>query len=291
MQVYQLVRVMKVEGDVGVEIEVEGHGLPNDGIFGFKYWNVERDGSLRGESCEFVLKNPLSIEELPIALGELDGAYRARGSVVHDSVRAGVHVHVNVQELTFNQLFNFIACYYILEEVLVHWCGPSREGNLFCLRCRDAEGLFPFIKDAVKRQDLRVLHADAIRYSSLNLKALAQYGSVEFRAMRGTRDLGLILDWATVLHKLKLFSMEFKNPLELVEVCLGNVDGFVRKALGDKFYNTFHYKGAEAAVERGIRYANDLAHMSKWEMKRKRVIGGLQFDADEQFPNEPLEDF
>ena len=124
-----------VSGDIGVEIEVEGIGIPA----ARKYWSNEEDGSLKGESREFVLKEPSTLEGVKDALGYLDALYTANETTVHDSVRAGVHIHINCQKLTMTQLYNFMVVYLILENVLVKWCGNYRQGNLFCLKASDAE--------------------------------------------------------------------------------------------------------------------------------------------------------
>ena len=42
-------------GEVGIEIEMEGKNIHHGPIAG---WNMHEDGSLRGDSIEFVLKKP-----------------------------------------------------------------------------------------------------------------------------------------------------------------------------------------------------------------------------------------
>ena len=51
----ELIGCRDAAGEVGIEIELEGHGLPR---MDFEYWRAERDGSLRGEAVELVLKKP-----------------------------------------------------------------------------------------------------------------------------------------------------------------------------------------------------------------------------------------
>lgn len=283
----ELVRVPKQTGDVGIEIEVEGHHLPTNEL---GYWRREADGSLRGESAEYVLRKPLSLEAASKALGELDKAYKECKSSVDNSIRAGVHVHVNVQHMTVNQLINFVVTYLIVEDVLVKWCGKSREGNLFCLRCKDAEAWLQSLEVAISTDNLTLLHSDLIRYSSINLKSLCQYGSVEFRAMRGTRDLDKILIWAELLVSIRELACSYENPMKLMEDCLGNVEQFVGKVLG-KHFDEFYYEGYLTDVNKAIRYANDVAHYSTWQPIKKKFIGELTFPENVMFPDEPLEDF
>src|SRR3546814_17797876 len=92
------------------------------------HWNNERDGSLQGaETAEYVLKKPSSLKEVRTALDYIDLMYKAPNTQVDDTVRAGVHVHVNCQHLTMTQLYSFMTFYLILENVLVGWCGQDRK--------------------------------------------------------------------------------------------------------------------------------------------------------------------
>src|SRR3546814_21174594 len=92
--------------------------------------------------------------------------------------------------LTMTQLYSFMTVYLILENVLVGWCGHSRCGNLFCLRASDAEWLLTSIRAAAEGRTFKhSLHSDNLRYASMNVKALGDYGSLEFRTMHGNRDM------------------------------------------------------------------------------------------------------
>src|SRR3990172_9397067 len=108
----------RTAGDVGVEIEVEGRNLP----YTEKYWKREADGSLRGpENAEYVLRKPATLTQLKMALKSLAIDYRASEAKVDESVRAGVHVHVNVQHMNMVEVYNFITLYLILEELLTKY--------------------------------------------------------------------------------------------------------------------------------------------------------------------------
>ena len=282
-----------VKGDLGIEIEVEGRNLPTR----VPLWRTEVDGSLKGEeSIEYVLQTPSSLEGVRDALNNLNFAYKSFNSRVDDTVRAGVHVHVNCQKLTMTQLYNFMTLYLLLENVLVKWCGDYREGNLFCLRACDADYLLAVIQAATEDDRKRFrqhFQTDDIRYASMNLKALGDYGSLEFRAMRGTRDLDLIYTWAETLLGLREFSSKFNSPNEIIESF--SIDGpinFMRNALGKNF-DVFFDKDTEELLHQGMRSAQDIAYCTDWhkfEPKMKK-IGNLEFPEDVDAPDEPLEDF
>lgn len=224
----------KQDGKFGVEIEVEGKRLPI-GELNPNIWRVDRDGSLKAaEAFEYVTPIPTTLEGVKKALDHLEKAYKDKKSVVDESIRAGIHVHLNVQDYYPEQLWTFMTTYYILEDLLTNWCGPSREGNHFCLRSRDSEFSLFAIAEAIQGKNLKHLNTDNLRYAALNPCSLFKYGSLEFRAMRGTRDLDAVYTWVKLIDDLEHGAKQFKTPDEVIyAMSAGGSRGFVEQVLGD----------------------------------------------------------
>lgn len=184
---------------VGVEIEMEGVDLPPE----LKHWRKEHDGSLRGHGAEYVFRQPYSYDRALDALSEMQVALSKYETTVEDSGRAGVHVHVNVRDMTVDQVNTFISLYLLFEDTLMDFCGPDRVGNLFCLRAKDAEELLFALEASMREEDYRLVARDEYRYASINCKAIHQYGSLEFRGMRSTSEMGVLVDWIDILLALK----------------------------------------------------------------------------------------
>ena len=105
------------KGEVGLEIEMEGTNLHIDEDLGF--WRGEADGSLRGdESIEYVLRKPVPRNQVAKALDELYVALREQEATIDMTHRTSVHVHINVQQLEVNEVYNFI-CLYLLKKVRI----------------------------------------------------------------------------------------------------------------------------------------------------------------------------
>jgi len=205
----------------GVEIEVEGNNLPTR--LSSSVWRIERDGSLKSaEAYEYVTPHPLSLAGVRSSLDYLGAAYATSRTSVDESIRAGVHVHMNVQDWNIKQLFTFTTMYYVLEDILTRWCGPAREGNLFCLRSKDAEFVLFRVLEALNNKNLRLLKDDTIRYSSLNYCSLFKYGSIEFRGMRGTGDLDAIYNWVQIINDLRESSLKFDDPVSVISTMSGD---------------------------------------------------------------------
>lgn len=251
----------KTEGDFGVEIEVEGRGLA---VIDNARWTTTDDGSLRGnypdQRSEYVLKNPLPLKAAVAAVNELAGWHERSGSVHNFSFRTSCHVHVNVQEMEEEQVLNMLYTYYIIEKVLIRFCGESRVGNRFCLRAYDAEEILAMLADVFRNGIVRTNEygVDNIRYAALNLAALRKYGSVEFRSMRGTMDTKVLTLWLTALASLREYGKKCASPADVYEdfAALG-ADGFLNKVLGITA-NAFKYEGFIQDINVGASLTIDL---------------------------------
>jgi len=178
----------QVKGEVGIEIELEGKKVLQDNVP--PYWVFHVDGSLRGESAEYVLSKPIARDRVPEALDTLFKTLKAHGTRIRDdSPNTSVHVHLNVQEWTLKKVYNLITTWYIFEKMLVQWCGEEREGNLFCLRGADAEVLLQRLASAVRYSKFQyIVDADGLRYSALNPTSMGKFGSIEIRSLAGVYD-------------------------------------------------------------------------------------------------------
>lgn len=261
---YNLSKKVLTKGEIGIEIEEEGRRLPNE-VDG---WSVVHDGSLNEFGREYVLSSPVKIEDVDKVLGDLKGAHLACKSEIHDTIRAGVHIHVNCQDLTMTQLHNFIITYLILEDLLVSYCGPSREGNLFCLRLKDAKALSRHIIDHLRSKN-GFYHEEDVRYASINLTSLSKYGSLEFRAMRSTEDYSVISNWAHMLYNIKQFSRQFRDPKHIIEsFSEGEYDIFARNALGAELYDELGKTPQEVQqmLKGCMRRSQGIAYATDWEL-------------------------
>lgn len=267
LPICELSRVRRVieQKRFGVEIEVEGKRLPNE----VNGWIVTLDGSLRGEeSREYVLEGPNTLVGVVRALRCLNQAYENCKSDVDESIRAGVHVHVNVTNLNLRKLFNFITVYYIFEDLLCEYCGPERCGNHFCLRASDAYAPIYFLGASLKTRTLRHIGTDNIRYAALNLNSLFRHGSLEFRAMRSTRKLEDIELWVRILNDLYEATTNFKGtPRDIVEMFSGDGAENIARVFLPNYYKTvlINNFGYEQSMRNGVRLVQEFVFTYNWK--------------------------
>lgn len=204
-------------GDVGVEIEVEAEALLPE--VNSKGWKTKEEGSLRGVGREYVTTKPMSIGVLRERLDYIEDRIRRESVGLQEgSPRTSVHVHVNITDQELPHIWNQVVAFWLFENVLVRYCGEEREGNLFCLRLKDSEGIIADVfRDLKSKVPFVSFVPDNTRYAAQNLAALEQFGSIEYRSMRGTVSAELIYEWASELVNLRNNSRMFSNPIELMD--------------------------------------------------------------------------
>ena len=244
----------KTVGDVGVEIELEALSALPTGKYTPTGWRDESDDSLRGYSREYVMSKPVPLEKVQILLNSLKEALDKHEAKPIYSPRAGVHVHINVQELTSEQVIRFALAYYCLDDVMTRFCGTDREGNHFCLRLRDAQYPIFEIEKMVNAIDLLCFNTDVIRYSTLNFKSLFSYGSIEFRAMASQPDLSKIYEWCDMLLRIKDYAVGLPDRKQIArDVSLLGPEGFLHSIMGDDNYKLLAYPEMERTIRRSMR--------------------------------------
>lgn len=248
----------ELDGEVGIEIECEGNNLAKRIP---SYWTTHADGSLRGESIEYVLAKPIKREEVKDALKVLNDRLAEAGSVVNESYRTSVHVHLNARNMNLRKVFNQLVLYMLFEDLLVEFCGKDRIGNLFCLRAQDAEQLIAVLTQALKTGRYDYFHGDQLRYAAVNINALTKYGSLEFRAFRGTTNSADIELWVDILLKIKDAANNYHDPRQIcTEFSMVGPKVFMATVLGPKISAVLEqFKDYEKRLVSGVRLAQDIA--------------------------------
>lgn len=250
---------------VGVEVELEHQDPFKDLPAKLRsVWRVEGDGSLRVNGAEYVFKKPLKPVAAKGAVSSLGEHIDSYTKPVNEG-RDGVHVHINVGDLTVRQLTNFTTLWHMVESLVTNWCGKYRNGNLFCLRVQDAEYVVDVLTEALEAENLGLLHTDRIRYSALNLKALPQYGSLEFRCMRSDGNWEDINKFIDLLVHLKTLARAVDSPVQLVadSSMMGNEE-FVEHILGEFNEMLPRYDGWGDDLFYSVRRIQYYAYSKEW---------------------------
>ncbi len=198
---------------LGVELETENVRNSAGGYSDIlsSGFNATQDNSLRGSALEFISVPMRQATLLP----ELEAFFKiTKFSNRNYSDRCSVHVHANVQDFTQEQLSTLFLAYTVVEDVMFQFVNTGlpegvgeRDTNLYCVpwsQCRMNRTLLSTL--------LQLGHKAAFKnwqkYTALNLVPITTYGTVEFRHMHGTSDMGKLTTWINLIGSLMRFSKE-----------------------------------------------------------------------------------
>jgi hypothetical protein len=220
---------------VGIEVEVE-NVLKIDPNVGILFWLIKEDHSLRNYGREFVTPGVIPVSLAESALKQLFGGLN---SDIDFSNRTSIHVHLDMRQLTLQQIVAFLLSYTTVENLLFKFVGNSRRTNIFCVPLSET-GLMESMGVSTNRF---VYAIDNVwqKYTALNLLPLTSQGSVEFRHMPGTANLQQILVWLELICRLKLFV--YRNSFEsIVDRIMGlNSNSMYRHFVEEIFGNLTGY--------------------------------------------------
>lgn len=215
--------------NIGIEIEVENiintpryRDTPNNfGLLPSK-WKTVDDGSLRNGGIEFVSNKLFGIDLYEAILFIVE--YLQDVEPGHDfSHRTSLHIHLDVSDLTFDQLSYLIQLYCLIEKPLFNISG-NRENNEYCipfyssLEVQRELGQFLVLatdpKGTGREYLTETINESFVKYLALNIIPITNLGSIEFRHHEGTGDFDTIYNWICTLQKLKACALDHPFPEE-----------------------------------------------------------------------------
>jgi hypothetical protein len=245
---------------IGIEVEVENITVDAP----IKGWRCIGDGSLRDNGVEYVFKGPVGGLSATRRLDSLCETLSAMPDI-RFSHRTSVHVHVDVRDMTWNELIKYVILYAMIEPYLFAVCGKERDEGIYSL------SLYRGKDQVSKLSAIARLGPDALRserywskYSSVNLLSVPQFGSLEFRGHEGTADRSRLINWVNHLLKLKEYAISDSNKLTGLPKVLSNHGPMfmLREILGDDLINS-NISSATSVLQEvyeGVSIAEDLLY-------------------------------
>lgn len=287
MKVHQILRNNpKFTGcKFGIEVEVEGRDLPK---FNDNEWVSTVDGSLRGEAYEYIFNSPRTLISSKKAIKKLINKMEENKSILNFSCRTSVHVHMNVMDLEIQELANILYIYYLFEDVLLTYCGEDRHENRFCLSIRNADYILQEIYQYFNDKYLEYFEEGKHKYASLNLAAIPNKGSIEFRGMRGTLDTDVLYPWLDVLASLYMIGCSFNNLKEINSFIEENGISALAKKLFGKHLDLFYKEEMENQVYYNMSLCAEFPELDRsLNMKQAPKFNKIEFILDELEVVEP----
>lgn len=235
----------------GIEIEVEN--VPNANTIRIPHtWSIKGDGSLRNNGVEFV-SYPLLADQVETAINLAYDSLIPKNA--HFSPRTSVHVHLNMRNSTYMDIYKLVLLYQCFEDLIFDFVGSERKKSIFCLPLGQLQ-YYSYLKPTMLKDRLMLWE----KYASVNLKPLSNFGTIEFRHMRGTANKADVLDWITLLFKLYTFAHNISvEELEDLIVHTNERDDYIN--LGNKVFGDFFTKLASPAWEKKMNADTTIAKL------------------------------
>lgn len=188
---------------VGIEIEVENIDSTVNTDY---YWQYKEDGSLRNNGAEFA-SIPLRARQAEFALDFLNKALTEYNEPEFSN-RTSVHVHLNVRDMTWEQIKVLVITYAMYERHFFHQVGTRRESSIFCVPLYKTQQLKYFMQNDVG--SVKTWH----KYNAINLGTILgsdsclKFGTIEFRHLFGTMDTKFIVSW---INQILCLRQEVQN--------------------------------------------------------------------------------
>jgi hypothetical protein len=254
---------------VGIEVEVENvrKKIPNSG-----YWNVTRDGSLRNNGIEFI-SIPIKGTDIVTAIDDLQGLIKKYIPNPDFSDRTSVHVHIDVREMTDQQLWTFLELYTVVERLIFDYCGDDRAENIYCVPFYKGDYIVGLISNVIGSPSRIASKFSGVdgKYQALNVKPVVTQGSLEFRHHHGTANKEDLLRWINIVLQLKAKSLEFDVHSIPHKVSGMGAEPFVKEIFGE--YAPYLLAGGdiEQKIYRGLRLAQDFPEAEDYKYKQARL--------------------
>jgi hypothetical protein len=253
---------------VGLEIEMEA--VSQSVTQGLRNWRQVSEQSVDG--WEIVLREPKCENQLYLAIEELRTISGNIDEVRTFTERTSNHVHIDVRDMTYIQLMNFLTLAVMFEPVLYKYVAPHRSSNHFCWSFLDCQNLITRITkvnkvylegnpDAVREEMTRQFSTNATKYSGINLSSIPNYGSLEFRMHEGTINTNAITRWINILLSIKSYAMdEGRTPSNILETKQDVGIDSIFTAVLSQYRGILTYDGVAEDILKGIRSAQDFVY-------------------------------
>ncbi len=202
---------------IGIEVEIEGIKVQPD-LDWLLCWHEDIDGSLKdfGKEYQSLILRPRNV--IP-ALRALKRAVFTANPLAYFGPRAAFHYHLNVRDLTPQELGMFLALYKSIEFLLFHLTTEARLSSNYCVPLNDTvnSSTYDLIYDNFDNSPDKLTNTIQTfggKYAALGLFRLLDLGTVEFRHLHSNLDISLLHKWIAIGLNLKNSARRIK-PEEL----------------------------------------------------------------------------
>jgi hypothetical protein len=232
----------------GVELEIEGCNYDDYRSHCVPGMEYHEDGSLRNHGAEYVT-HPMRMRELVYVLDQFFKKNKFTES--NYSERCSVHVHVNVQDMTTDQVKTILMLYQVFERCFFEWVGEERDKNIFCVPWYATNLTYSVLEGNLIQKGKKWQ-----KYTALNLLPIYELGTIEFRHMAGTNDLSKIVQWCNLIGCLTAYArnnkMEETRSIIMDLNTTSAYDSFTHQVFGEYAHVVLYLNNYRTNMEDGV---------------------------------------
>jgi hypothetical protein len=273
-------------GQLGLELELEGENLITVGLP--KQWVPKTEGSLH-DGYEYITAKPGALKNIREKVNELQLCFKNYNTRINSKAyRGSTHIHLNIQEESFHHVLGCLIVFTAIEPLFLRLCGPTRDGNLFCMSSYDTGDLFFFMKNVVQTIASGTFSAWPRRgkYASLNLETITQFGSLEFRCFPTSIDPEEIYTWCNWVVSVMDVAKDSRERSfsDILHVVLDNPSTFASRIFGHHAWPALLTQDTlKELITMGCETAFELsglieAEYQREELKKKSILRYVRLD-------------
>lgn len=267
---------------MGIEVEAEAYRnvtMPDDLVL----WSIKTDGSLQN-GREYVLRSPMAGNELRTAINEL-----MQGSTFVRSLTGSTHIHMDMleQEDSSEILRVLVMLVYVLEPMLYaagdrgrEWCGFANK-----LMSGPDEILTAVMNEEISPSGFRQTYGRNSstfgRYYGMNMAALIDYGSLEFRYFPTATKEEELISWVELVQSFKKAARDI-GTIQNLDNVIENENRF-REFLNTyfgKWSNLFESLGDFHMLRNDYRKAHITANLKATKLRNTVFVARKVFSDD-----------
>ena len=151
-----------------------------------------------------------------------------RLSKTNVNTSCGVHIHLEVNDYSLENMKTLVKNFYILEKQFDKMMPESRRNNQYCKGLSILGSKDTFFSNLNNCRSVReIVSLFNTRYLKLNLQSYLKYGTVEFRQHSGSTKFSKIKNWILICARLVEFSKQ--------NILLSNLETILNEELTEYF--------------------------------------------------------
>jgi hypothetical protein len=195
---------------IGIEIELEQvddfRAFRDSDLYEELGWSVTEDGSLRNNGAELI-SPPIQEDDITVHINAAYAAIADTDAV--GSIRTGIHVHFDMTNKTIEEIGAVCAFYSLVEPALYATLPEDREQNIYCVPWYRAPDEATRLRGWLDAPSILQRVANGIKYTGLNIAALYNHGTLEFRMAPTFATAAELQRWVATLQYIVGVGIEY----------------------------------------------------------------------------------